>query len=147
MDNAELYYPKELSWLAFNERVLQEAADENTPVVERIRFLGIYSNNLDEFFRVRAADVKRQITIAQNDGNEEEAERQSALMKQIQQKVVQLSNKFDSIHKNVVKALARYNIHILTKEDVTPYQLNWVRGTFVNKILRHITPILIDKKT
>ncbi len=147
MDNAELYYPKELSWLAFNERVLQEAADENTPVVERIRFLGIYSNNLDEFFRVRAADVKRQITIAQNDGNEEEAERQSALMKQIQQKVVQLSDKFDSIHKNVVKALARYNIHILTKEDVTPYQLDWVRGTFVNKILRHITPILIDKKT
>ena len=72
MDNPELYYPKELSWLAFNERVLQEAADKNNPVVERIRFLGIYSNNLDEFYRVRAADVKRQITIAQNDGNEEE---------------------------------------------------------------------------
>ena len=73
MDNDVLYYPKELSWLAFNERVLQEAADKNNPAVERIRFLGIYSNNLDEFYRVRAADVKRQITIAQNDGNEEVA--------------------------------------------------------------------------
>ena len=95
MDNEDLYYPKELSWLAFNERVLQEAADKNNPAVERIRFLGIYSNNLDEFYRVRAADVKRQITIAQNDGNEEEAERQTALMALIQKKVVQLSEKFD----------------------------------------------------
>lgn len=86
MDNDVLYYPKELSWLAFNERVLQEAADKNNPAVERIRFLGIYSNNLDEFYRVRAADVKRQITIAQNDGNEEEAERQTVLMAQIQKR-------------------------------------------------------------
>ena len=113
MDSNVLYYPAELSWLAFNERVLQEAADKNTPAVERIRFLGIYSNNLDEFYRVRAAGVKRQITIAQNDGNEEEAERQIKLMAQIQQKVVQLSEKFDEIHKDVVKELARYNICLL----------------------------------
>ncbi|MBB66262.1 MAG: polyphosphate kinase 1 [Rickettsiales bacterium] len=146
MDNPELYYPKELSWLAFNERVLQEAADKNNPVVERIRFLGIYSNNLDEFYRVRAADVKRQITIAQNDGNEEEAEKQTALMAIIQQKVVQLSDKFDHIHKDVLKALARYNIHILQKHELNEYQKQWVRNFFVNKVLRHIAPIIIDKK-
>ncbi|MBQ4828726.1 polyphosphate kinase 1 [Alteromonas sp. CI.11.F.A3] len=146
MDNPELYYPKELSWLAFNERVLQEAADKNNPVVERIRFLGIYSNNLDEFYRVRAADVKRQITIAQNDGNEEEAEKQTALMAIIQQKVVQLSDKFDHIHKDVLKALARYNIHILRKHELNDYQKQWVRNFFVNKVLRHIAPIIIDKK-
>jgi polyphosphate kinase len=146
MDNPELYYPKELSWLAFNERVLQEAADKNNPVVERIRFLGIYSNNLDEFYRVRAADVKRQITIAQNDGNEEEAEKQTALMAIIQQKVVQLSDKFDHIHKDVLKALARYNIHILQKYELNEYQKQWVRNFFVNKVLRHIAPIIIDKK-
>jgi polyphosphate kinase len=70
MNDTELYFPKELSWLAFNERVLQEAMDENTPVIERLRFLGIYSNNLDEFYRVRVADVKRQITISQNDDDE-----------------------------------------------------------------------------
>ena len=143
MDNPELYYPKELSWLAFNERVLQEAADKNNPVVERIRFLGIYSNNLDEFYRVRAADVKRQITIAQNDGNEEEAEKQTALMAIIQQKVVQLSDKFDHIHKDVLKALARYNIHILQKHELNEYQKQWVRNFFVNKVLRHIVPIII----
>lgn len=147
MDPKDLYYPKELSWLAFNERVLQEAADKNNPAVERIRFLGIYSNNLDEFYRVRAADVKRQITIAQNDGNEEEAEAQTRLMEQIQQKVVALSNKFDEIHKEVVKTLGRYSIHILRKNDLNDYQKQWLRNFFVNKILRHIAPILIDKKT
>jgi polyphosphate kinase len=146
MDNETLYYPKELSWLAFNERVLQEAADENNPVVERIRFLGIYSNNLDEFYRVRAADVKRQITIAQNDGSEEEAERHTLMMERIQKKVVELSNKFDKIHKNVLKALARYNIHILRKNDLSDFQKEWVRNLFINKVLRHIAPILIDKK-
>ena len=147
MDSNVLYYPAELSWLAFNERVLQEAADKNTPAVERIRFLGIYSNNLHEFYRVRAAGVKRQITIAQNDGNEEEAERQIKLMAQIQQKVVQLSEKFDEIHKDVVKELARYNIYILRKNDLNDYQQQWVRNFFINKVLRHIAPIIIDKKT
>jgi len=146
MDNETLYYPKELSWLAFNERVLQEAADENNPVVERIRFLGIYSNNLDEFYRVRAADVKRQITIAQNDGNEDETQRHTLMMERIQKKVVELSNKFDKIHKNVLKALARYNIHILRKHDLSDFQKEWVRNFFINKVLRHIAPILIDKK-
>lgn len=147
MEYNELYYPKELSWLSFNERVLQEAADKNNPAVERIRFLGIYSNNLDEFYRVRAADVKRQITIAQENGSEEEAARLIELMEEIQNKVVHLSNKFDDIHKDVVKALARYNIFILRKDALNEYQRTWLRNLFVNKILRHIAPILIDKKT
>ncbi|WP_026294555.1 polyphosphate kinase 1 [Salinimonas chungwhensis] len=147
MESQTLYYSKELSWLAFNERVLQEAADENNPAVERIRFLGIYSNNLDEFYRVRAAEVKRLITIAQNDGSEREAAEKIALMEQIQHKVVALSEKFNQIHKDVVKNLSRYNIFILRKDDLDEYQRTWVRDFFVNKILRHIAPILIDKKT
>ncbi|MBR9794415.1 MAG: polyphosphate kinase 1 [Gammaproteobacteria bacterium] len=147
MESTDLYYPKELSWLAFNERVLQEAADKNNPAVERIRFLGIYSNNLDEFFRVRVADVKRQIVIAHNAGNDEEAEHQRRLLVQIQRKVVELSKKFDTIHKEVVKTLARYNIYILPKNQLDDYQRDWVRNYFINKVLRHIAPILIDKKT
>ena len=55
--------PKELSWLSFNARVLQEAADPSVPLIERVRFLGIYSSNQDEFFKVRVAELKRQVII------------------------------------------------------------------------------------
>lgn len=60
---------KELSWLSFNERVLQEAADKSNPLIERMRFLGIYSNNLDEFYKVRFADLKRRILISEEQGS------------------------------------------------------------------------------
>jgi polyphosphate kinase len=53
-----LFMPRELSWLSFNARVLQEAADENVPIIQRLRYLGIFSSNLDEFFRVRVAEIR-----------------------------------------------------------------------------------------
>lgn len=146
MNDTELYFPKELSWLAFNERVLQEAIDENTPVIERLRFLGIYSNNLDEFYRVRVADVKRQITISQNDDDDERAETYSNLLRQIQTKVKTLSTKFDQTHRNVVRSLEKYNIHILRHGDLDEEQLKWARKYFTNKVLLHVAPILLDNK-
>lgn len=65
MGQEKLYIEKELSWLSFNERVLQEAADKSNPLIERMRFLGIYSNNLDEFYKVRFAELKRRIIISE----------------------------------------------------------------------------------
>ena len=145
MLQSELYYPKELSWLAFNERVLQEAADKNNPLVERIRFLGIYSNNLDEFYRVRVADVKRLIYIQLEEGLEEDAEKTKLLMEKIQQKVVLMTKEFDRIYQQVVKGLARYHIYLINKDDVTPFQHEWIKDYFQNKVLRHIAPILLHK--
>lgn len=69
MGQEKLYIEKELSWLAFNERVLQEAADKSNPLIERMRFLGIYSNNLDEFYKVRFAELKRRIIISEEQGS------------------------------------------------------------------------------
>ena len=141
-----IYYPKELSWLSFNQRVLQEAADVNNPITERIRFLGIYSNNMDEFYRVRVADVKRKIYIHLNEGELEEADQTKLLMEKIQEKVLGMTKNFDRIHSNVVKGLARYNIFLLGEEDLNDYHTQWLSNYFKNKILRHIAPVLLNKK-
>ena len=141
-----LYYPKEISWLAFNERVLQEAEDTNTPLIERIRFLGIYSNNLDEFYRVRVADVKRQISINKNEEQVEIAEQLIELLKDIQLKVKGLSAKFDKIHKKITKELQRYNIYMLNYSQLSPQQTEWVQDFFRHSVLLHVAPILLDNK-
>lgn len=147
MPNSQnIYYPKELSWLSFNQRVLQEAADTNNPIIERIRFLGIYSNNMDEFYRVRVADVKRKIYIHLNEGELEEAELTKLLMERIQEKVLGMTKDFDRIHSNVVKGLARYNIFLIGEEDLNEYHTQWLSNYFKNKILRHIAPVLLNKK-
>ncbi|GAA0855813.1 polyphosphate kinase 1 [Aliiglaciecola litoralis] len=146
MQQDQLYYPKELSWLSFNQRVLQEAADKNNPIVERIRFLGIYSSNMDEFYRVRVAEVKRQIYIFLDEGNEEAAQKTKELMEQIQQKVIVMTESFEKIYDEIVKGLTRYNIYLIDKNALTDFQRTWLIDYFRNKILRHIAPILIHKK-
>jgi polyphosphate kinase len=141
-----IYYPRELSWLSFNQRVLQEAADKTNPIVERIRFLGIYSNNMDEFYRVRVADVKRKIVIHLNEGQLEEAEQTKLLMEQIHEKILGMTHDFDRVHKDVVRGLARYNIFLLSEEGLSVYHTQWLTHYFKNKILRHIAPVLLNKK-
>jgi polyphosphate kinase len=141
-----LYFPKEISWLAFNERVLQEAEDINTPLVERLRFLGIYSNNLDEFYRVRVADVKRLITINQNQEQIKDAEDLVALLAKIQLIVKGLSARFDKAHKQITKELQRYNIYILNYSQLSPTQTEWVQDYFRSNVLLHVAPILLDSK-
>jgi polyphosphate kinase len=141
-----VYYPKELSWLAFNERVLQEAADSKNPIIERMRFLGIYSNNMDEFYRVRVADVKRLIYVYLNEGNLEKAEQTKLLMENIQAKVLAMTDAFDKMYQKLVRGLASYNIFLITKAELNNYQTVWLQNHFKNKILRHIAPVILDNK-
>ena len=141
-----LYYPRELSWLAFNQRVLQEAADEHNPIIERIRFLGIYSNNMDEFYRVRVAEVKRKIYIHLNEGETDLAEQTKLLMEKIQDKVQGMTDDFDRVHMDIVKQLSRYNIFLIGENDLNEYQTAWLTQYFKNKVLRHIAPILLHNK-
>jgi polyphosphate kinase len=140
------YYPRELSWLAFNQRVLQEAADKKNPIIERIRFLGIYSSNMDEFYRVRVADVKRKIYIHLNEGDSQKAEDTKLLMEKIQQRVLVMTKDFDRVYEEIVARLARYRIYLLDEKDLNPYHTQWLKNYFKNKILRHIAPVLLDNK-
>lgn len=138
------FFEKELSWLAFNERVLQEAADDHVPVIERIRFLGIFSSNMDEFFQVRVADVRRRIHFEKL---AEDRDHASALLTQIQQKVITLQEQFDRIQVQVMAALAKKNIYVIEEGQVKPNQQKWLLQYFHDKIKRHIVPLLITDRT
>ena len=95
MSSEKLYIEKELSWLSFNERVLQEAADKTVPLIERVRFLGIFSSNLDEFYKVRFADVKRRILISQESKSSDSPKH---LLTKMQTKVLKLNQRFDELY-------------------------------------------------
>ncbi|WP_115720563.1 polyphosphate kinase 1 [Gallaecimonas mangrovi] len=136
------FFEKELSWLSFNERVLQEAADTSVPIIERIRFLGIYSNNMDEFFRVRVADVRRRALYHEETGQDPDA---LVLLAKIQQKVMALQSRFDELYHDCMLALARYHIVLVNEKQLTDTQKAWVDDYFQQKILRHVAPIIIQK--
>ncbi|ADN76995.1 Polyphosphate kinase [Ferrimonas balearica DSM 9799] len=138
------YLEKELSWLSFNERVLQEAADPENPVIERVRFLGIFSNNQDEFFRVRVADLRRRILIAEAKGG---GQRSRTLMAEINSKVLALTTQFDEIYRQLLLDLARRNIFLVNETQLSDNQGNWLKRHFRDKIRRHIIPVLLTKDT
>ena len=140
------FFPKELSWLSFNERVLQEANDPNNPIIERIRFLGIYSSNMDEFYRVRVANVRRTILILKNNDEDEKVQAHEELMTAINEKIIKLTADFDRTFKRVFSELKKHKIHLIEKESLTLAQVNWLKDFFHNEVLRHIAPILIEKK-
>lgn len=135
-------YPRELSWLSFNGRVLQEAADERNPPIERLRFLGIYSNNMDEFFRVRVADVKRRILLKKYQQSEQEDAEE--LMQEIQQRVLQLGQRFNAIYLDIQLELRKHNIELIDNFKLTELQSGWVRSYFRDEVLKHISPMILS---
>ncbi|MGL5320838.1 MAG: polyphosphate kinase 1, partial [Aeromonas veronii] len=143
MSTDKQYEEKELSWLSFNERVLQEAMDKTVPLIERVRFLGIFSSNQDEFFKVRVSDVKRRILINEVHGGDDEAK---VLLRAIQQKVMALGEAFDNTYKELLIALARHNIFLVNENQLSDAIQKWVRVFFKEKVLRHIIPILLNKE-
>jgi polyphosphate kinase len=133
---------KELSWLAFNERVLQEAANSKVPVIERVHYLGIFSNNLDEFFRVRVADVGRlaAFTSANQKANYNE------LLEKIQHCVIKLQEKFDLISSDVMRALQKEKIYVIHENQAEPHQAIFILQYFTQHIWPLLSPILLDQQ-
>ncbi|MFG0834992.1 polyphosphate kinase 1 [Aeromonas bivalvium] len=143
MSTDKLYEEKELSWLSFNERVLQEAMDKTVPLIERIRFLGIFSSNQDEFFKVRVSEVKRRILINEVHGGDDDAK---VLLRAIQQKVMSLGEAFDNTYKELLIALARHNIFLVNEGQLSESIQQWLRVFFREKVQRHLIPILLNKE-
>jgi polyphosphate kinase len=137
----ERFFPRELSWLSFNSRVLQEAENPSVPLIERVRYLGIFSNNLDEFFRVRVAEVRRLISVSQG------AERQAAksLLQSIQREVVSLQRKFDAIYGSLMGELQKEKIYLINEKQLDEGQLRFVQQYFRDTVLPELEPILLDE--
>ncbi|MDC0609098.1 polyphosphate kinase 1 [Vibrio sp.] len=142
MSSEKLYIEKELSWLSFNERVLQEAADKTVPLIERVRFLGIFSNNLDEFYKVRFADVKRRILIDREQGGNNSYKH---LLIKMQSKALRLNEDFENLYGELIKEMARRRIFLVNENQLDEYQQKWVKHYFSDKVLPHITPWLMNE--
>ena len=140
MNAEKLYIEKELSWLSFNERVLQESADKTVPLIERIRFLGIFSNNLDEFYKVRFANVKRRILINQEHGINDNSKH---LLTKMQTKVLRLNQRFDALYNELILEMARRHIFLVNETQLNDFQKKWIRKYFKKEVQPHITPLLM----
>ncbi|MEM6517561.1 MAG: polyphosphate kinase 1 [Bacteroidota bacterium] len=137
------YINRELSWLQFNGRVLQEAADENVPLIERLRFLGIFSNNLDEFFKVRYATVKR-IDEAGKGGKSELGIKAGDLLKLITGIVIDQQTKSLEILNDIHNELERENIYVIKEHQIQPHQHDFIRDYFIEKISPALVTIVLN---
>ena len=143
MANDTPTFPKELSWLSFNARVLQEVEDENVPIIERTRFLGIFSNNLDEFYRVRVADVRRLATFTKGSKKKDDF---SELLASINEKVLRLQTRFGNAYNKVLKDLGEHGIHVINEGQLTESQRAYVEDYFQREVLPELEPFFIDDR-
>ncbi len=143
MDKNEILTHRDISWLAFNHRVLQEAADKNVPLIERLKFLGIFSNNLDEFFRVRVATIKRE----EDNPNVSAKSKKVAhhLIERITDRVIELQDLFNETFVQVEKLLEGENIFIINESELTKLQQDFVKKYFHDKVRASLVPIMLSE--
>lgn len=135
---------KEISWLSFNNRVLQEAADPDVPLMERIKFLGIFSSNLDEFFRVRVATLNR-LALLGKPAKKLIGHNPKTVLKEIQKIEVNRHTKFDVVYKKILEDLAKENIFIVDESSLNEAQREFVTTYFEEKVRPQLMPIMIDQ--
>lgn len=134
---------RDISWLAFNGRVLQEAKDPSMHIYDRLRFLGIFSNNLDEFFRVRVATLNKMIRLGKAAKVHLETN-PDKILRQIQQNVIAQQNEFDRVYAGVIKELGNQNIFIKNEKQLSKAQKEFVREYFDDKVRTQIVPLMIE---
>lgn len=142
-----MHHPKliqrDISWLSFNARVLQEAGDATVPLRERIRFLGIFSNNLDEFFRVRVATLKRMTQLGAK-GKMHLEENPQWILDEIQTTVLAQQNEFNRIWDLILEEMKDQKIFLVTEKDLTPEQREFVVNYYDDEVSANVIPLMIE---
>jgi polyphosphate kinase len=142
---APVYFNRELSWLAFNRRVLEQAQSDRHPLIERVRFLAITSSNLDEFFQIRVAGLMQQRDAGVVEPGPDGLDPRQQL-KQIRTCVDALvEDQYRCWREQLVPALAAEGIHFKTAGDLTPRELAWVRSYFREQVYPVLTPLALDQ--
>ncbi len=141
---SKTYIPKEISWLSFNERVLQEAENKDIPLIERFKFMGIYSNNLDEYFRVRVATLRR-ISLFGPKSKNILGYNPKATLKKIHETVLVQNTKFEKNYSKLLKELENHKIFIINEKQLDPEQSEFVQQYFIKEVWTRLMPYLIEK--
>ena len=134
------YLERDISWMYFNHRILQEAQRENVPLLERMTFLGIYSNNLDEFFRVRMASQSR-IAESTEKSASADSEKARKIIKQISKLNAQFVKEYSETIHHVTDELKRENIYLVSDTEVSSEQMEFIRSYYKEKLAGSIVPI------
>ncbi len=134
---------RDISWLSFNARVLQEAADKSLPLIERIKFLGIFSNNLDEFFRVRVGTYKRMINLGK-DAKSYIGENPTKVLHKIQAIVVHQQKEFDRIYAEILVGLKSNHVFIVDEKTISKKQGEFVKNYFKENVRPLLVPIMLQ---
>ena len=139
-------YNRDISWLKFNARVLQEAEDPDVPLIERIRFLGIHSNNMDEFFRVRYSFVRRlQLSTVKNHEDNLEGHSPGKLLKQLSKLVNEQQQLSQKIYEHLREELAKESIEIISEQELTQKQAQFVRDVYRNQVSPALTNLMLSQ--
>ena len=134
---------RDISWLSFNSRVLQEAADDSVPLKERLKFLGIFSNNLDEFFRVRVAALKKMIELGSKAKMHLETDPQN-ILDEIQERVLIQQKEFERIWKEIIRELKKAQINLVNEKKLSAAHQKFVLDYFNEEVRSYIVPLMIE---
>lgn len=142
---SKAYIPKEISWLSFNARVLQEAASSEVPLLERFNFLGIYSNNLDEYFRVRVATLRR-LALFSNKAKSILGYSPKAALKTIQETVLRQNELFEQTYGSLLVELKKHRINFVNEQQLDADQAEFVRNYFRKEVRSRLMPLIISRE-
>lgn len=136
---------RDISWLSFNQRVMQEAQDNEVHLYNRLRFLGIFSNNLDEFFRVRVGTLNKMVKLNKLTAKIHLEENPERILSQIHEEVIKLQSAFDKTFAQIIRELGtKYKIYLKNERELSKDQKLWVENYFEERVRSQIVPLMIE---